>query len=234
MKRVALYARDLPGGHTAADQLRDLDAIAGRLGWQVVERFVENGAPRAGAGGGGGGPPAFDRLMKAIGRREVELVAAWSLDRFARPLPDLVALINDLCGRGVDLYLHRPGLDTCTPEGRVLYEVLRVVAECERTRLAEAMVAGLAEAWTVRGVRPETREAAREAAAAQGMSVGAWLDRALWQAAEAVLNPAPGPASGEEVERIVARLLDERLQPVVTRLERLAEGKDTGGPASAH
>jgi Resolvase, N terminal domain len=231
MKRVAIYARDLAGGQTAENQLRDLNDAAGRLGWQVVERFIDNGA--SGVGGSRGGPPAFERLMKAVGRREVDLVAAWSLDRFGRPLPDLIALLNDLCARGVDLYLHRPGLDTCTPEGRALYEVLRVFTECERARLVEGMVAGMAETWTVRGVRPETREAVREAAATQGLSVGAWLERTLWQAAEAVLNPAPGPATGEEVERIVGRLLDERLRPVVTRLERLAEGKDTG-PASAH
>ena len=216
MKRAALYARAAAGIPTVEDQLRELRDAAGRCSWQVVGEFIEPGSS-SGAGGGGRGRgegPAPDRLMAAVARREVDLVAACSLDRLGRSLPELVARLCELRSRGVDLYLHRPGLDTCTPAGQALYELLDLFGDCERSLVVEGVLAGgAAEPWTVRGVSPETREAVREAAAGESLPVGAWMDRVLWQAAQAALKPSPPPATAEDVERIVRRLLDERIEP---------------------
>ena len=213
MKRAALYARAAAGIPTVEDQLRELRDAAGRCSWQVVGEFIEPGSSSGAGGSGRGEGPAADRLMVAVARREVDLVAACSLDRLGRSLPELVGRLCELRSRGVDLYLHRPGLDTCTPAGRALYELLDLFDDCERSLVVEGVLAGAADVWTVRGVSPETREAVREAAAGQNLPVGAWMDRALWQAAQATLKPAPPPATAEEVERIVRRLLDERVEP---------------------
>src|ERR687886_296472 len=43
MKRAALYARVSTGGQTVENQLRELRAVAERLGWSVVEEFVDHG-----------------------------------------------------------------------------------------------------------------------------------------------------------------------------------------------
>lgn len=77
------------------------------------------------------------------------------------------------------------------------------------------------EMWTVKGVSRKTREAVREAAASQELTIGGWLDRVLWRAAQEALKPTPPPASRKEVERVVERLLDERLAPLAETLERL-------------
>jgi hypothetical protein len=77
------------------------------------------------------------------------------------------------------------------------------------------------EMWTVKGVSRKTREAVREAAAGQELTIGAWLDRVLWRAAQEALKPTPPPASRKEVERVVERLLDDRLAPLAEALERL-------------
>lgn len=90
--------------------------------------------------------PGFDALHKAITRREVDVVAAWSVDRLGRSLRDLVGFMDELHALGVDLYLHRQAVDTTTPAGKALFQMLGVFAEFERSLIRERVVAGLARA----------------------------------------------------------------------------------------
>ena len=84
--------------------------------------------------------------MLAVARREVDLVAAWSVDRLGRSLQDLLAVLGELHAKGVDLYLHRQGVDTTTPAGKALFQMLGVFAEFERAMIVERVKAGLARA----------------------------------------------------------------------------------------
>jgi DNA invertase Pin-like site-specific DNA recombinase len=65
--------------------------------------------------------PGLDRLMKAVGRREIDLVTTWSVDRLGRSLQDLLAVLGDIHGKGADLYLHQQGIDTRTPGGKAFF-----------------------------------------------------------------------------------------------------------------
>jgi DNA invertase Pin-like site-specific DNA recombinase len=71
-----------------------------RRGWQIVEEFVDDGISGA---KGRDRRPGFDWLHKAITRRKIHVVAAWSVDRLGRSLQDLVAFLGELNGAGVDL-----------------------------------------------------------------------------------------------------------------------------------
>ena len=86
---------------------------------------------------------AFDRLCKAATRREIDVVMAWSVDRLGRSLQDLVAFLSDLQASGVDLYLDRQGIDTTTPGGKALFQMMGVFAEFERAMIRERINAGL-------------------------------------------------------------------------------------------
>ena len=90
--------------------------------------------------------PGFDRLMMAVARREIDMVAAWSVDRLGRSLTDLLTFLTDLHAKGVDLFLHQQGLDTSTPSGRAMFQMLGVFAEFERAMIRERVMAGLARA----------------------------------------------------------------------------------------
>jgi DNA invertase Pin-like site-specific DNA recombinase len=90
--------------------------------------------------------PAFDRLNRAVARREFDLVAAWSVDRLGRSLQDLVAFLGEVRAAGVDLYLHQQGLDTSTPAGKALFQMMGVFAEFERAMVVERTLTGLARA----------------------------------------------------------------------------------------
>ena len=84
-----------------------MEAAVERRGWRVVAEFCDNGISGA---NGRDKRPAFDRLHKAITRREFDVVAAWSVDRLGRSLQDLVAFLGELHGASVDLYLDRQGV----------------------------------------------------------------------------------------------------------------------------
>jgi len=89
---------------------------------------------------------ALNKLHKAITRHQFDIVAAWSVDRLGRSLQDLVAFLGELHGAGVDLYLDRQGVDTSTPAGKALFQMLGVFAEFERSIIQERIAAGIARA----------------------------------------------------------------------------------------
>ena len=142
-KRVALYARVSTDGQSVENQLRELEAVAKKEGWQIVERFTDKGISGA---KGRESRPAFDALCKGIVRREFDVVAAWSVDRLGRSLQDLVTFLNELHSKHTNLYLHKQGIDTTTPAGKLLFQMLGVFAEFERSMIVERVRAGLKRA----------------------------------------------------------------------------------------
>ena len=142
-KRVGIYLRVSTKDQTTENQLRELRQVAERAGWEVVRTFEDAGVSGA---KGRDKRPGYDALLKAVARREVKLVAAWSVDRLGRSMQDLVAFLEDLRGHGADLYLHQQALDTTTPSGRALFGMMAVFAEFERAMIQERVNAGLARA----------------------------------------------------------------------------------------
>src|SRR4051812_16304940 len=142
-KRVALYLRVSTAEQTVENQRRELQAIAERHGWQVVAEFADESISGT---KGRERRPAYDRLLKGVTRRDFDQVAAWSVDRLGRSLQDLVAFLGELHAKGVDLYLHQQGIDTSTPAGRAMFQMLGVFAEFERALIQERVRAGLARA----------------------------------------------------------------------------------------
>jgi DNA invertase Pin-like site-specific DNA recombinase len=66
-------------------------------------------------------------MMAAIGRREFDVVAAWSVDRLGRSLQDLVSTLGGIHAKRVHLYLHQQGIDTTTPAGKALFGMMGVL-----------------------------------------------------------------------------------------------------------
>ncbi len=145
MKRVAIYARVSTDGQSVDNQLQELRQVAQRHGWQIVHEFVDHGVS---GGKGRTQRPNFDKLCKAAMRREVDLIAAWSVDRLGRSLQHLITFLGEIHAKGVDLYLHQQGIDTTTPSGKAMFQMCGVFAEFERAMIRERVKAGLARAKT--------------------------------------------------------------------------------------
>ena len=122
----------------------ELEAVAERHGWQVVAVFKDQGISGA---KGRDARPGLDRLMQAVARKEIDMVAAWSV-RSAWPIaagsPEPVAGAARQRRRSV----------SCTSRGSIrrrrrdkaMFQMLGVFAEFERAMIHERVMAGLARA----------------------------------------------------------------------------------------
>ena len=143
MKHAVLYLRVSTIEQTTANQERELQAIAERMGWEIVKVYKDHGISGA---KGRNGRPAFDALCKAAAKREFDIVMAWSVDRLGRSLQDLVGFLSELQALRIDLFLHQQGIDTTTPAGKALFQMMGVFAEFERAMIQERVRAGLRRA----------------------------------------------------------------------------------------
>ena len=108
--------------------------------------------------------------------RQFDVVMAWNVDRLGRSLRDLVAFLSELHALDIDLFLHQQGLDTTTPAGKAMFQMLGVFAEFEHSIIQERVRAGLQRAKREgkRLGRPPIADKVAErirAALAGGMSV---------------------------------------------------------------
>jgi DNA invertase Pin-like site-specific DNA recombinase len=142
-KRVGLYLRVSTGDQTIETQRIGLVAACEARGWRIVEEFEDKGISGA---KGREKRPGFDRLLRAATTRKIDVVAAWSVDRLGRSLQDLVSFLAELSAVGCDLYLERQAVDTTTPAGRALFQMLGVFAEFERSIIQERVKAGMERA----------------------------------------------------------------------------------------
>ncbi len=176
--RAALYLRVSTLDQTTENQERELRVVAARLGHEIVDVYADNGISGA---KGRNGRPAFDRLHRDAVRRRFDIIMAWSVDRLGRSVQDLVSFLNEIHASGVNLYLHQQGLDTTTPSGRAMFQMMGVFAEFERSMIRERVLSGMARAkekGTKSGkaigrprLDPDRREAIRNAYRAGGIGL---------------------------------------------------------------
>lgn len=141
--RAALYLRVSTDDQTTSNQRLELERVAASRGWTVVQ--VHEDAGISGAKGRDKRPGLDDALKGAV-RGQYDVLMSWSVDRLGRSLEDLLAALNELHGAGRNLYLHTQGVDTTTPGGKALFQMMGVFAEFERAIIQERVKAGMARA----------------------------------------------------------------------------------------
>lgn len=142
-KRAALYLRVSTDGQTVDNQRLELEQAAKMAGWQVVGVYIDEGVSGTKSRQDRDG---FDRLCKDATRRQFDVVMSWSVDRLGRSLQDLIGFLSELHAVGVDLFLHQQAIDTTTPAGRAMFQMMSVFAEFERSMIQERVRAGLRRA----------------------------------------------------------------------------------------
>jgi DNA invertase Pin-like site-specific DNA recombinase len=143
MRRAVIYLRVSTLDQTTANQEWELREIADRMGCEIVRVYKDHGISGA---KGRDKRPAFDRLCRDAARREFDMVMAWSVDRLGRSPQDLVGFLSELHALKIDLFLRQQGLDTRTPAGKAMFQMLGVFAEFERSIIQERVRAGLQRA----------------------------------------------------------------------------------------
>lgn len=117
-----------------------------------------------------------------------DVLTAWKLDRLGRSLLDLIGLVENLKARDIGLKVLTgagASIDTATPDGRMFFGMLAVLAEFERELIRERTRAGM-QAAKHRGRhvgRPRKLSWAQLDMAAQLMGAG---DRSQREVAKAL------------------------------------------------
>jgi len=140
MTKVAIYGRVSTSDQTSDNQILLLREIVERSGWDLVDTYIDNGISGA---KGRDKRPQFDRLCKDMVRRKFNRILVWDVSRLGRSLQHLVDFLNDVQSVNCDLYIHQSGLDTSTPSGRMMFQMVGVFSEFERSMISERVKLGL-------------------------------------------------------------------------------------------
>lgn len=140
IERVVIYGRVSTSDQTSENQTLVLTEIVHRNGWDLVDTYIDDGISGT---KGRDKRPEFDRLCKDMIRRKFDRVLVWDVSRLGRSLQHLVEFLNDVQSVGCDLYIHQSGLDTSTPSGRMMFQMVGVFSEFERSMISERVKLGL-------------------------------------------------------------------------------------------
>ena len=141
--RAALYARisTLTHGQDPEVQLRELREYCQRRGFAITHECVDRGIS-----GSRERRPALDSLLTLCRKRQVDAVVVYRYDRFARSLRQLVNALEEFRSLGIDFISIHEGVDTSTPNGRLVFGIFASIAEFERELIRDRVRSGLAAA----------------------------------------------------------------------------------------
>ena len=86
--------------------------------------------------------PELQKMMEYV--RHGDTVIVESISRFARNTRDLLELIEQLNGKGVEFVSKKEAIDTMTPTGKFMLTVFGAVAELEREYILQRQREGIA------------------------------------------------------------------------------------------
>jgi DNA invertase Pin-like site-specific DNA recombinase len=139
--RVAVYGRVSTAEQHAAMQIGELRAYCVRRQWEIAEEFID-----AGVSGSKESRPALNRLLVDAKRRKFDAVLVYRYDRFARSLRQLVNALAEFDALGIHFVSLHEGVDTSTPNGRLVFGIFASIAEFERELIRGRVRSGLAAA----------------------------------------------------------------------------------------
>jgi DNA invertase Pin-like site-specific DNA recombinase len=145
--RVALYSRVSTTDQNAGMQIEELRTHCARRGWEIVQEYNDSGIS-----GAKERRPALNRLLAESKRKAFDCVLVYRYDRFARSLRQLVNALADFDALGIHFVSLHEGVDTSTPNGRLVFGIFGSIAEFERELIRGRVRSGM-QAAKARGVK---------------------------------------------------------------------------------
>ena len=180
--RAAIYGRvSTNNGQNPEMQVRELREYCQRRGWQIAGEYVDEGIS-----GAKEKRPALDRLINDARRRKFDAVVVYRYDRFARSLRQLVNALEEFRALGIEFVSIHEGVDTSTPNGRLVFGIFASIAEFERELIRDRVKSGLRNA-VAKGKRLGRPRSGLDAAEIRRLRA----QGASWRAVGAALGVAP-------------------------------------------
>jgi DNA invertase Pin-like site-specific DNA recombinase len=139
--RVAIYSRVSTHEQTTAGQLDELRAYCARRQWDITDEYTDEGVS-----GSKESRPRLNRLLADAKRRKFDTVLVYRYDRFARSLRQLVNALCEFDALGIHFVSLHEGVDTSTPNGRLVFGIFASIAEFERELIRSRVRSGIAAA----------------------------------------------------------------------------------------
>jgi len=141
--KAAIYARVSTQNHGQDPHLQvsEIREHCARRGWQIIGEYVDEGVS-----GAKDSRPELNRLLADARRRRFDVLAVYRYDRFARSLRQLVNALEEFRSLGIEFVSLHEGVDTSTPNGRLIFGIFASIAEFERELIRDRVRSGLRNA----------------------------------------------------------------------------------------
>lgn len=110
-----------------------IDDECSRRGWELVEVYEDAGA----SGKSLAGRPALQGALEAVRSHRAGALVVAKLDRLSRSLLDFAALMENARIEGWALVILDLGVDTTTPSGEMIANVMATFAQFERRMIGQ-------------------------------------------------------------------------------------------------
>jgi DNA invertase Pin-like site-specific DNA recombinase len=138
-RKAVIYSRVSTNEQTVENQLRVLREVAEKRGLEVVREISDEGISGA---KGRDERQGFDELIKGSVKNEWDIILVWDVSRLGRSLKHLVSFLEDIQSAHCDMYIHQSVIDTSTASGKMMFGMLSVFSEFERSMIRERVIAG--------------------------------------------------------------------------------------------
>jgi len=140
MEKVVIYSRVSTTKQTTENQIRILKEVCDNHNYILVDTYIDEGISGS---KGREHRKEFDRMCKDMIRGKFHKILVWDISRLGRSLNHLVDFLNEVNSIGTNLYIHQSGLDTSTPTGKMMFQMIGVFSEFEREMISERVKIGL-------------------------------------------------------------------------------------------
>lgn len=141
MSKIAIYVRvSTKKDQTVENQLIALRDWAKARDHEIVKEYSDEGISGA---KGRNKRPALDDMMRDAVLGKFDMLAVTALDRLGRSLPHLVQLVGELEALKIGLFIRDLAIDTTTPAGQLMFNVMGSLAQFERALISERVTLGL-------------------------------------------------------------------------------------------
>lgn len=141
-------------GQNPEVQIAELKRYCLSRDWPIEEEIVDHGFS-----GGTDQRPGLKHLMSLVRADKVDIVVVTKLDRMARSLKHLIAILDEFTSRNVLFVSIGDQIDLGTASGRLMLHIIAAFAEFERALVRDRTIAGLIFAKNSGVIlgRPKTR-----------------------------------------------------------------------------
>ena len=143
VRKVAIYTRVSTLDQTVDNQLIELRDHCSKMGWEIVKEYSDEGLSGTLSREK---RPALNSLIKDAYRKRFDSVVCWDISRIGRSMKELVLFLSDMKDRDIGICSVRPGFDTSTSMGEIMFQFVGILSSWEREMIRERTLAGLERA----------------------------------------------------------------------------------------